>query len=124
MALERREGKHVGASAKNCKSRFLTASGMTKLKHLALKRAGVLLESCKEFWSVSFSQDANLNMAGFVLYLLGGFALRCSQHPALSKSALSQNENQHQKRFTTEDTESREEGRTLRSRTYKSCKHT
>jgi hypothetical protein len=31
-----------------------------------------------------FSQHANLNMAGFVLYLLGSFALRCSQHPAVS----------------------------------------
>ena len=46
--------------------------------------AGVLLESYKEFWPVAMSQHTKLNMAGFVLYLLGGFALRCGQHPALS----------------------------------------
>jgi hypothetical protein len=80
--------------------------------HNALTRAGagVLLESYKEFWPVAMSQPAKLNMAGFVLYLLGGFVLRCSQHPAVSSQRSAKN--QHQKRFTTEDTESREEGRT------------
>jgi hypothetical protein len=38
----------------------------------------------KEFWPVAMSQPAKSNMAGFVLYLLGSFALRCSQHPAVS----------------------------------------
>jgi hypothetical protein len=87
--------------------------------------------------SAGISQHAKLNMAGFVLYLLDQFALRCRMvelHPKARKiefpggnteagsamealsnqhSAVSENQQQHQKRFTTEGTENTEESKAI-----------
>ena len=61
-----------------------------------------------------FLQHAKLNMAGFVLYLLGGFALRYKMvelHPKNKKkhSAVSQNHYQDQDPLTTKDTKDTKE---------------